>query len=155
MTDENGHDNESQLHNLSGKELAIGIQYSARVGNDRQLVMTAGVPASLTPLQINEYIDKMTYCIDRQNWKGQLEVVKSTLAQAQKEIITNVQQLESSRARMVEDWEKSNRRGPFRKTDAQEKGDLTQVKNIAHLREERIPMLQRQIAELEAQIAGG
>ena len=153
MSEENK--DESQLQTVKGSELAIGIQFSAAVGRDRQIVLTAGVPITLTPGQINEYVDKMAYVMDRQNWKGELKVLRNELEMTEKELVTNMQQLDSARDRMVADWERSKRRGPFRMSDAQEKNDATQSKNIAHLRDERIPKYKRQIAELEAQIAGG
>jgi len=150
MTEENN----GELKTVNGADLAIGIQFSAVVGANRQITLTAGVPITLSPMQINEYVDKMAYVMDRQNWKGELEKLKATLEITEKELITNTQQLDASRARMVEDWERSKKRGPFCKTDAQEKSDLTQVKNIAHLRDDRIPLFKKQIAELEAKIAG-
>jgi hypothetical protein len=145
---------EESLRRIDGKELAIGIQFSAQVGPNRQIVLTSGVPMDITPTQLNEYVDKMAYIMDRQNWKSELDLKRFELENREKERMTNREQLLDHHESAVAAWERSGKRGPFRMNDAQQKHDANLNNSFTHLDNVVIPKLKAQIKELEAKIEG-
>ena len=63
---------EKQLTKLQGSELALGIQFSAGIGKEKSLVLTAGVPLDMPYDGINKILDKVAAAIDRQELKYRL-----------------------------------------------------------------------------------
>lgn len=145
----------SLLQGVDVKDLAIGIQVSAQVGPNRTITMTLGAPLSMSPADLNAYVDKIMGVADRQNDKGILETVRATLAKAEKDIITNQEQRGSLHNKFELEWAKGNRRGDFKPTDSQQAQLNNYSQTIVNLKENVIPKLQSQIAELEAKIAAG
>ena len=136
------------------EDLPIVLQISAAVGPNRTMALSSNFPLSITPQDMNIYVDKMFYILDRQNWKSELIVKQAELERTRKELFTATQQADNFQAQAADTWEKGGRRGPFRMSDSQRKQVDAAMSNIQHLREERIPILERQLKELEEKIEG-
>lgn len=145
----------SLLQGVDVKDLAIGIQVAAQVGPNRTITMTLGAPLSMTPVDLNRYVDKIMSVADRQNDKGVLETIKATLAAAEKDILTNQQHRSDLEAKFQADWDRSQRKGPLRLTDTQASQLNNYQVTIIDLKDNRIPKFRKQVEELEAKIAAG
>lgn len=151
-------DAKTPVHLLKGvdaKDLAIGIQISSQVGQNRSITMTLGVPMIMELSELNQFMDKCASVLDRQNDKGLLEVAKLNLEAARKNLVTNIQQRETYYAQQALDHEVRGRKGSFTPSESQR----AQLRNFdsttANLKETVIPKLMRDIEDLERKINEG
>lgn len=138
------------LSTVSGADLAIGVQFTAQVGPNRQIVLTTAVPLDWSATEINETLDKLVGLVDRRNAFSMLDVARAELERARHEVATQLEQKAQTEVRWALEWEVSNRKGPFRPTDSQRAQLANFDKTAKNLREVVLPKLQKQLAELEA-----
>lgn len=143
------------LTGIDAKDLAIGINIEGQVGPNRIIKLTLGVPMTMTLPDLNGFMDKCMSVIDRQNNMGIIDQLKLSLEGAKKDLATNRLNRADYEAKCAADWERRYKgRGEFRLTESQ----LTQVNNFdttaTELRENRIPRLEKELADLERKLGG-
>ena len=144
----------SLLSGVDAKDLAIGIQVNGQVGPNRTITMTLGAPMTMSLPDLNGFMDKIMAVIDRQNNMGIIEQLRLGLQGAEKDLATNQLQRANYEARCASDWEISHRKGEFRATESQ-RAQLNNFDATAkELRDNRIPKLKKEIADLERKLSG-
>jgi hypothetical protein len=135
---------------VSEKELGIGVQFAAAVGNNRQMTLTCGVPLDWPQEKLNGLLDRLASAADRQAAKGKVEELKLTIENARRQLLTNRQQLENYELSAQNDWEIGKRKGVFQPTESQKKQMQNFKNNDAHL-VEQIKKFEADLVVLEAQ----
>jgi hypothetical protein len=133
----------------------IILRISAQVGHSRSMEVQFACPLDMTPKDLNQYIDKVTAVLNRQNDIGLLAVARANLVHAKKEITTNQEHRAEFESRCRLDWNVSGRRGEFKPTESQRAQLKNWDTNIQNYRENLIPKFEKEIAELERQINEG
>ena len=146
---------EKLLRGVDVSDLAIGIQVSAQVGPNRTISMTLGAPMAMDLPALNAYVDKIMAVADRQNDKGLLETMKATLAQAEKDILTNQEQHAALNGKFELDWTVSRRKGDFTPSASQAAQLNNYLATVRNLKDNVIPKLRKQVTDLESKIAAG
>jgi hypothetical protein len=136
------------------KDLAIGVQVSAQVGPNRNIAMTLGVPLDWGLHEINKQVDRLMAIADRQNNIGLLEAHRLALENAEKDILTAREHKADYLQKADTEWIARNRNGKLKLTESQRGQIQNWETNEKNLRDNVIPRLQSQIAELEQKIGG-
>lgn len=134
---------------------AVVVRVAAQVGQNRSVDMQFAVPLDMTVRDLNQYMDKITSVMDRQNNKGLLEVARASLAAAHKQLATNEEQRAQFESKCRLDFVVSNRRGDFKATAAQQAQFGNFDVTSDNLRKNVIPKFEKDIAELEQKINEG
>lgn len=142
----------SLLQGVAPEQLAIGIRVTGQVGPNRSIDMTLGVPMSMNLADLNGFMDKIMSVIDRQNNLGIIDALKIELEKTEKDLANNQLNRANYEAKCAADWERTNRKGEFRATEAQ-RAQLNNFDATAReLRENRIPRIKREISDLERKL---
>jgi hypothetical protein len=119
---------EKQLTKLQGSELALGIQFSAGIGKEKSLVLTAGVPLNMSYADMNKILDKVAAAIDRQELRYRLRDLTDFIEKCEGDLERNrVQQANYSSAAEAA-WGMTNRQGPFKPSGKQ----VNELQNYAN-----------------------
>ncbi len=137
---------EKQLEQIEGKDLAIGLQYTAKVGRENSLVLTAGVPLDISQSGLDRILDRMADAIDRQNVRYQLQALQDDIDFAKKEIEVNLQQQAAARSAAEAAWSASERRGPYKESDRTTK----ELSNFEGTRKSLMNRIERNLAMIDA-----
>ena len=142
----------SMLQGVDAKDLAIGIQINGQVGPNRTIMLTLGVPMTMSLPDLNGFMDKAMSVLDRQNDMGIIEALKVELERAEKDIATQRAHRASYIADCGAKWEHSNRKGEFQINGAQQAQVSNFDKSINEIADNRIPKLRKEIADLEKKL---
>ena len=128
---------------------AVFVRMNSQVGPNSTIEMSFGVPLAMTQEDLNKYIDKVMACSERQSDKKMLEQARLALKGAHRDLSTNQSHRASYEAKQAASWDVSGRRGDWSPSGAETK----QLQNFdvtdGNLRENIIPRLEKDIAELE------
>ena len=147
---------EKQLTKLQGSELALGIQFSAGIGKEKSLVLTAGVPLTMSYDDMNKILDKIAAAIDRQELKYRLHDMTDFIEKCEGDLERNRAQEATYRSSSEATFAASGRKGEFQPTGRQ-KTDMQNYQNtethlvaqIRKLREQATDM-RKKIQQVEA-----
>lgn len=142
---------EKQLTKLQGSELALGIQFSASVGKEKSLVLTAGVPLSMSYVGINEVLDKIASAIDRQELKYRLRDMTDFIEKCEGDLERNRVQQATYTSAAEAAWGMTNRQGPFKPSGKQ----VNELQNYANTETHliaNIKKLREQAADMRKKI---
>ena len=147
---------EKQLTKLHGSELALGIQFSAGIGKEKSLVLTAGVPLDMSYADMNKILDKIAAAIDRQELKYRLRDVTDFIEKCEADLERNRVQLATYTSAAEAAWGFSNRQGPYKPSGKQvnevqnyANTETHLIANIKKLREQADDM-RKKIAQVES-----
>jgi TolA-binding protein len=147
---------EKQLTKLQGSELALGVQFSAGIGKEKSLVLTAGVPLDMPYAGINAILDKIAAAIDRQELKYRLRDMTDFIEKCEGDLERNRVQLATYRSAVEATFSVSGRKGEFQPTGRQ-KAELDNYSNsethlIAQIRKlrEQADDMRKKIEKVEA-----
>ena len=147
---------EKQLTKLQGSELALGIQFSAGIGKEKSLVLTAGVPLDMSYADMNKILDKIASAIDRQELKYRLHDMTDFIEKCEGDLERNRAQLATYTSAAEASWGLSNRQGPYKPSGKQvnemqnyANTETHLIANIKKLREQADDM-RKKIAQAEA-----
>jgi hypothetical protein len=127
------------------KGLGVGVRFACTVGNGRQIEMTAGVPLDWESQDFNTLMDKLAGVMDRQALRYELHDRKEALAKAERDLMTNRQQLANYEQQCQNDWERRGKQGDFRMSENQNKQALNFKNTEGHLSE----MIRRMRVDIE------
>ncbi len=139
---------DTQLTEVAGRDLAIGIQLSLTIGQTRSLTLTTGVPLDWSKPQLDEALDKLVALGDRQRAKHDIEQARGLLKNAEQELHMHRQNRVVQETNFEAGFQSSGRKGDWRPTGSQSSilGGLQQnIDNSV----ERIKKLRSDIAEME------
>jgi hypothetical protein len=106
---------------VTEKDLGVGIRFATSVGKGRQIEMSAGIPLDWETDKINAVLDKLGNAMDRQAYRYELHDMKLQLEASEFQLQTIRLQRANYEQQQMADWEKSNKRGPWQKTESQRK----------------------------------
>ena len=131
---------------------AIFVRFSAQVGPNSQMELSFGIPLDMTPRDLNAYVDKVASVTDRQHKKAMLAQAVLELENTKKQLLNNTQNRVNYEAKQATEFAVRGKRGEW-EPNGQERAQIATFEtNDKALRGERIPLLEKQIGELEAEI---
>lgn len=140
------------LRQVDKQAPAIFVRFSANVGPNSQMELSFGIPLDMTPRDLNTYVDKVSAVTERQQKKGLLAHTRIELENRKKQLYTNIMNRAEYEAKQATDWATRGKRGDW-EPNGQERAQIaTFTTNDKALREDQIPLLEKQIEELEAEI---
>ena len=142
---------DKQLTKLQGSELALGIQFSAGIGKEKSLVLTAGVPLEMSYESINKILDKIAAAIDRQELKYRLRDMTDFIEKCEGDLERNRVQLATYRSAAEATFAASGRRGEFQPTGRQ-KSELENYANSETHLISQIRKLREQASDIKKKI---
>ena len=142
---------EKQLTKLQGSELALGIQFSAGIGKEKSLVLTAGVPLEMSYADMNKILDKIAATIDRQELKYRLRDMTDFIEKCEGDLERNRVQLATYRSSAEATFAVSGRKGDFQPTGRQ-KAELDNYSNSETHLVAQIRKLREQAADMRKKI---
>lgn len=131
------------------KGLGVGIRYSCAVGKNRQIEMTAGVPADWSAAEFNSLLDKLGTCMDRQSVKYDLHDLRLALEQTEDQLHANAVQLAQYEANAIAEWGRGQRQGNWKPSNKQTQ-DITNYRSTDARIRQHIEKLQKDIKDAEA-----
>ena len=143
---------EKQLTKLHGSELALGIQFSAGIGKEKSLVLTAGVPLDMSYDDMNKILDKIAAAIDRQELKYRLRDVTDFIEKCEADLERNRLQAAMGRSAAEATFAASGRKGEFQPTGRQ-KADMENYANSETHLIAQIRKLREQADDMRKKIA--
>jgi hypothetical protein len=140
------------IRKVDGSAPAIFVRFSAQVGPNSQMELSFGIPLDMTPRDLNAYVDKVASVTDRQHKKGLLAQARLELDNNKKQLLNNTQNRANYEAKQATEWAVRGKRGNWDPSGQERAQIATFQTNDKALREDRIPLLEKQIVELEAEI---
>ena len=142
---------EKQLNKLQGSDLALGIQFSANIGKEKSLTLTAGVPLDMPYAGINAILDKVAAAIDRQELKYRYRDMTDFISKCEGDLERNRAQLETYKLSAEATWLKDGRQGGFKPRGQQEKEMQNYANTETHLIAQ-IKKLREEAADMKTKI---
>jgi hypothetical protein len=142
---------EKQLTKLQGSELALGIQFSAGIGKEKSLVLTAGVPLDMPYADMNKILDKIAGAIDRQELKYRLRDITDFIEKCEGDLERNRVQLSTYRSAAEAMFASSGRKGEFQ-PNGKQSAEMTNYANSETHLVAQIRKLREQAADMRKKI---
>ena len=139
---------DAQLTEVSGKDLAIGIQLSLTIGQTRSLTLTTGVPLDWSKQELDDALDKLVALGDRQRAKHDLEQTRALLKNEEQNLHLHRQQINAQETAYVAEFQQSGRKGEWKPTGSQG-ATLKGLQSNDDNSIERIKKLRKDIEEAE------
>jgi hypothetical protein len=131
---------------------AIFVRFSAQVGPNSQMELSFGIPLDMTTADLNSYVDKVASVANRQNKKSLLVQAVLELDNTKKQLVNNTQNRANYELKQATDWVVRNKKGDWVPSGQERAQIATFETNDRALRSDRIPIIEKQIAELKAEI---
>jgi Skp family chaperone for outer membrane proteins len=142
---------ESQLKVVEGKDIAIGIQFSAAYDSNRSLVLTTGVPLDISQEGLEKILARLSSAADSLNNRYRLEALKAELKRWQLDHDNSKQQRANLEVIVAANWQQRDRKGtpkPTAQQDAQARNFDISIQRCA----DEIKRVREEIAKLEGSI---
>jgi hypothetical protein len=135
------------------KGIAAQISMTAQISQNRQIVIQTYLDRDSHQSVFNAVLDKLNRSIERQEAKVRIEEEEANLEVEEKALRNLVEDFAAIEDRSRKAWERANKRGQWRLSEAEEahkKGALTNVERY----KEVIAKRKQTLAKLRAVIAG-
>jgi hypothetical protein len=136
------------------KGMAAAITVTAQISQNRSIVVQTYLDRDAPVGEFHLVLDKFGEAIERQEAKAHLIEAEDNLALEEKTRRQMLEDLGSIETRSQANWERSNKRGQWKLTDAEAAQKTTAATNVKRF-DEAIAKRKGEIAKLQAVIAKG
>lgn len=136
------------------KATAAAVTMTAQISQNRSIVIQTYLARDSEVGEFHAVLDKFGAAIERQEAKAQIEEQEANLAQEEKTLRQLKEDIASVEDRSQKAWERANKKGAWKMTEAEHAQKATAMTNVKRF-DEAIAKRKADIAKLKGVIATG
>ena len=127
------------LTKLQGSDLALGIQFSATIGKEKALVLTAGVPLDMSYQGLDKILDNIARAVNRQELIYKHTELEEFIEKCEGDLEKNRAQERIYRSTAEATWASNGRKGQYSPQGKQ----INELQNYANTEQHLITQIRR------------